>query len=112
MPAPPPDSAPTLGEVMRRLDATAAQLAALASQMQTDRDRADMRYVPRGEWVEGRRADQGLIKDVSKDVEELKAKEVSNTASRRQFMFGLALTAITSVAGFLTAMTVLLLGKG
>jgi hypothetical protein len=97
---------------MRRLDATSAQLASLAAQMQTDRDRADLRFVPRGEWVEARRADQGLVKDVAKDVDELKTKDVSNANSRRQFLFGLALTAVSSLAALVTALAVLFLGKG
>lgn len=102
-----------LSASIRDLNTTiSGQIDRLANQIQTDRDRADMRYVPRGEWVEGRRADQGLVNDVSKDIAELKANEVAAAASRRQFLFGLALTAITSVAGFLTALAVLLLGKG
>lgn len=109
---PPPDSAPTLGEVMRRLDQTATQLAELATQMRNDRDRADVRFVPRGEWKEGRETDRSRVTDVAKDVDELKAKDIANASSRRQFLFGLALTAITSLAGLVTALAVLFLGKG
>lgn len=103
---------PTLGEIMRRLDDIASRMDRTASQLQNDRDRADIRFVPRGEWKEGRETDRGKIADVEKDVEELKAGNAARAAERRQFMFGLALTAITSVAGLLTALTVLFLGKG
>lgn len=112
MPVPPPDSAPTFGEVLRNLEQIRRIVEETARAMREDRDRADLRFVPRGEWKEGRETDRSRVNDVAQDVEELKAKEVAAAASRRQFLFGLALTAITSVAGFLTALAVLLLGKG
>lgn len=98
-------SEPTPGEIMRRLDEIAMRLDRTASQLQQERDRADLRFVPRGEWVEGRRADQGLIKDVAKDVEDA-------TAYRRQITL-LAIGAMFSgFAGLAIAVVMLLLSGG
>jgi hypothetical protein len=113
---PPPDSQPTLGEVMRRLDDTSSQLARLADQMRTDRDRADMRFVPRGEWVEGRRADQGRIAETEKDVVEIKGKETAreqaDTTWRRQILLAFAVAAFSGIVSVAVAIAGLILGKG
>ena len=98
-------SEPTLGEVMRRLDEVASRVDRTASQLQTDRDRADMRYVPRGEWVEGRKADQGLIKDVAKDVDDM----VSN---RRQITLLALGAAFSGFAALAVAVVMLILSGG
>jgi hypothetical protein len=98
-------SEPTPGEIMRRLDEIANRLDRTASQLQTDRDRADLRYVPRGEWVEGRRADQGLIKDVVKDVEDI-------TGFRRQITVITIGAALSSFGALAVAIIMLILSGG
>jgi hypothetical protein len=105
-------SEPTPGEIMRRLDTNTTQLSELSRQFREDRDRADIRYVPRGEWVEGRRADQGLVKDVGKDVQELKDMNVANVAFRRQFTVALVATALSSFGALAVAIILLILSGG
>jgi hypothetical protein len=105
-------SEPSPGEIMRRLDEIATRIDRTASQLQTDRDRADLRYVPRGEWVEGRRADQGLTKDVAKDVAELRASKSADLTFRRQFTIALVGVALSSFASLAIALILLILSGG
>ena len=107
---------PTPGEVMRRLEDNTAQLNRIAAQMQTDRDRADLRYVPRGEWIEGRRADQGFIKDVAADVAEIKVNAEDDAKEKKSFrnqiIVGFLVVLATSFGSLIVALIVLLLSGG
>lgn len=110
-----PDSA-TPGELMRRLDENTAELKRIADQLRQDRDRYDLRYVPRAEWVESRRADQRSIDAVAKDVEELqRAEETRETEARgqrRQMTVGLIVCAAGTFGSLMVALVMLLLSGG
>lgn len=110
-----PDSA-TPGEIMRRLDETTSELRGIAAQIREDRDRYDMRYVARAEWVEGRRADQRSIDSIAKDVAELQAaeqaKEAEARGQRRQLTVGLIVCAAGTFGSLTVALVMLVLSGG
>lgn len=115
MPVPPPDSA-TPGELMRRLDDNTAELKRLSAQLREDRDRYDMRYVSRPEWVEARRSDQQQIEAVARDVAEIQTaeqvKEAEQRGSRRQMTVGLIVCAAGTFGSLVVAIVMLLLSGG
>lgn len=105
---------PTLGEVMRRLDANTQQLAEITRQMREDRDRADMRYVPRVEWVEARRGVDERFKNVEGDVVDLKNEKRDEKRGRTAFQRAVIVAVCTSaVTGLISLATIglQLLGK-
>ncbi len=114
MVTPPPDSAPTPGEIMRRLDDVVRRFEDVSKDVREFRNWAERLYVPRGEWVEGRRADQGYIKDVAKDVEELKsdratAAQDAKTKAASDLSFRRAITVAVIAAALSGVISVVVL---
>lgn len=108
-----PDSnPPTAAELWRRLDDVVRRFEDVAKDVREFRNWAERLYVPRGEWVEGRRADQGRAAAISEDVAELKAERAANQAFRRQVLLALAVAALSAVVSVSIAIAGLLLGRG
>lgn len=111
-----PDS-PTPGEIMRRLDDVVKRFEDISKDVREFRSWAERLYVPRGEWVEGRRADHLRTVEIAGDVGELKAKaeadalaaqatERATLAWRRQVLLAVAIAAFSgfvSVALFIAS---------
>lgn len=134
MPPPPPDSAPTLGEVLRRLDDistrfdrrvddVSAEFARAAQDIRDFRNWAERLFVPRGEWLEGRRADGRLVDEVKADVTELKGKEITAAAAaetraaadlsfRRTVMVTVIAAALSGVISVVVMIANILFGGG
>jgi hypothetical protein len=106
---PPPDSVPTPYSEIRDLR---GEIRDFRNEMKDFRNWAERLYVPRGEWVEGRRADQGYIKDVAKDVEELKAKDTALGAWKRTVLGGVLVAAFSAALTTAITFAVVILGKG
>jgi len=92
--------------------ALTAQLDRLANQIQQDRDRADIRFVPRGEWREGRETDRSRVIDIAADVADLKKQAEADRTFRRQVLLGVALAAFSAIISVGTAVMSLLAGRG
>lgn len=102
---------PTLGEVVRRLDAMSQRQDATSRRVEELLDRTDVRYVPRGEWVEGRRADQTRIREVENDIGELKSKSESDASFRRTTLVMFSVAAFSASLSALVALAFFVLGK-
>lgn len=81
---------PTLGEVMRRLDAVSRTLGDIAQQMREDRQHAAATYVRRDVFDEARRADQSAVREVAKDLDTMEVDRKKNADFRRQMGLALA----------------------
>ena len=101
---------PTPGELMRRLQDNTAYLDRIAAQLQADRDRADLRYVPRVEWVEARKGISERIGDVAGDVAELKTNSEDDRKFRRQTMVLMLLAVFSAVLSAAVTFTIFFLG--
>jgi hypothetical protein len=108
----PPASAPTPAEIGRRLDGISAQLSELAAQMRTDRDRGDVRYVPRVEWVEARKGITDRIGDVASDVADLKRTEDADKAFRRQILLAVSVAAFSALISVAVSVAGFVVGRG
>ena len=106
-----PDS-PTPGEIMRRLDEVVRRFEDVSKDVREFRSWAERIYVPRGEWVEGRRADQAVVSDVAKDVVELQKKDEANTGFRRQITVVAIGAALSSFGALAVAIVLLILSGG
>lgn len=93
-------SDPTPGEIMRRLDEVASRVELAGRKIDEFRNWAERLYVPRGEWVEGRRADQLRIGEVEKDVLSLQEKGKDDATFRRT---ALVMFAVAAFSGFISA---------
>lgn len=99
---------PTLGEVIRRLDAVSTQMNTLAKQMAEDRRdfastyvRYDL-YQTRHEFVNGKVDAVSAKVDALRDDFDAKDKTAADT--RRQLMFIVLATALPACAGFLLSL--------
>lgn len=91
------DGEPTLGEVIRRLDAVSLQLTTLAAQMAQDRRDAAQTYVSR-ELYNARH--EVIRRDVDELKQENEERNKTDAATRRQILFlvlGAVLTAVCSL---------------
>jgi hypothetical protein len=91
------DNTPSPGEVWRRLDDVVRRFEEVAKDVREFRSWAERLYVPRGEWVEGRRADQLRTSDIASDVTELKQKAQSDTTWRRQVLLAFSVAAFSAL---------------
>lgn len=96
---------PTLGEVMRRLDETATDLAAVAADMKAERERTEKVYVRHDVWTEARRADRAEIAQLKKSMDD-------DAKWRRQVLLGLGLTALSSLTALGIALLNAIAGRG
>jgi hypothetical protein len=97
---------------MRRLDDVSKRFEETVREVREFRSWAERLYVPRGEWVEGRRADQGFIKDVAKDVGELQDKAKTDASWRRTILAGVLVSTFSAVISAAITFAVVILGKG
>jgi hypothetical protein len=104
-------SEPTPGEIMRRLEDNTAWLNRISAQLREDRDRADLRYVPRVEWIEARGRIGERIEDVAGDVEDLQTESRSAAAFRRQSLLLFAIAAFSGVVAVAIAAIGLFFGS-
>lgn len=104
-------SEPTPGELLRRLEDNTAYLNRISTQVREDRDRADMRYVPRVEWVEARRGIGDRIDDVADDVADLKRRGDADAGFRRQVLLAFAVAAFSALVSVAVAIIVLVFGR-
>lgn len=107
-----PDSTPTPGEIMRRLDEVVKRFEDVSKDVREFRSWAERLYVPRGEWVEGRRADMARIGAVEQDVQEIRNDNTANVGYRRQFTIALVVVALSSLASLVIALLMLFLSGG
>ena len=91
---------PTLGEILRRLDAVAAQMTTLAAEMRQDRLDAAATYV-RKDVYESRH--KNLKDDVTNLETYNKEREKREADTRRQFMFLMLSIAVPAILGLLLA---------
>lgn len=102
---------PTLGEVMRSLEATAKRLDELARQMAEDRRHAAETYVRQDVYVAQRQADQAVTADLSGDIRALASEQRTTEAARKanvRWAVGIAL----SMAGLIVAVVAVLVQGG
>lgn len=105
------DSQPSPAEIMRRLDDVVKRFEDVSKDVREFRNWAERLYVPRGEWVEGRRADQGYIKDVAKDIAELQADRKNDQTWRRQILLAFAIAAFSAVVSVALFIATFLVGR-
>lgn len=107
-----PNDEPSPAEIMRRLDDVVKRFEDVSKDVREFRNWAERLYVPRGEWVEGRRADQAATKEIAEDVSELKASKQADLAYRRQFTIALIGVALSSFGALAVAIILLVLSGG
>ena len=101
----PPNDEPTLGEVIRRLEAISGQLTEVVREIKEDRAQAAATFVRQDVYQAQRIADQAVTADVAGDIRTLrteldrevtaiKAERSSDTAFRRQVLLGFAIGGI------------------
>lgn len=94
---------PTMGEVIRRLDAIAGQLTDVVRELKDDRRLNAQTFVRQDVYTAQRRADHAVVADVAGDVIAVRKelgrhvdgqaeKQRADAAFRRQVFLGLALT--------------------
>ena len=105
------DSQPSPAEIMRRLDDVVKRFEDVSKDVREFRNWAERLYVPRGEWVEGRRADQGYIKDVAGDVADLKKKAEADATWRRQILLAFAVAAFSAIVSVALFVATFVLGR-
>jgi hypothetical protein len=103
---------PSLGEVMRRLDEITKRFEDTVRDVREFRSWAERLYVPRGEWIEGRRADQEVVRGVSREVEDLTTRAERDGTFRRQVLLALSVAAFSAIVSVSIAVAGLILGKG
>lgn len=100
-----PNSEPTMGEVIRRLEAISKQLTEVVREIKEDRTQNAATFVRQDVYQAQRIADQAVTADVAGDIRTVKAdldREVtaikaersSDTAFRRQVLLGFAVGGI------------------
>lgn len=117
---------PTMGEVMRRLDEVARQLAGLAEQMQRDRVAAtaqaledrkhaeetflrhDVYVANRSTDQANRAADQGMVANLFQDIKGIEKDRETDVAWRRQIILAVTLLTITTLVTVAIAVSNLL----
>lgn len=104
----PPNSEPTLGEVLRRLDEVAKQMADMASQMREDRLQTAATYVRQDVYIAQRQADQAVVADLNGEVRSVKDERKADQASRRQIWLSLGIAALSTVTAIALAIVNLL----
>lgn len=105
-----PDS-PTPGEIMRRLDDVVRRFEDVSKDVREFRSWAERLYVPRGEWVEGRRADQLRTTEIAGDVGDLKKQRETDATWRRQMLLAFAVAAFSAVVSVALFIATFVLGK-
>lgn len=92
-----PDQPPTIGEVIRRLDALARSIEELGKEIREDRKEAAATYVRRDLYVAERLADQTVTADLAREIGAIREDRKSDAGFRRQVLLGLSLAAIGSM---------------
>lgn len=106
-----PENDPTPGEVWRRLDDVVRRFEDVSKDVREFRSWAERLYVPRGEWVEGRRADSLRTTEIAGDVGELKKKAETDATWRRQMLLAFAVAAFSAVVSVALFVATFVLGK-
>ena len=99
---------PTMGEVIRRLDAIAAQLTEVVKEIKDDRAQNAATFVRQDVYHANRKADQAVVANLNQDIGGLQADRKADAAWRRQSNLTLAVLAISSLVSIALALTGLL----
>lgn len=91
---------PTLGEVLRRLEQVASELAKVTEQLRTDRVEAAATYVRKDVYIA---ETTSVTVRVGKLEDDNEAKEKDAAAFRRQLLFMILGIAIPAIGGLLLA---------
>lgn len=75
---------PTLGEVMRRLDGLVSTVSDLVHQLREDRRHNANTYVRRDWQEEARNADHAMIRELAKDLVDLRQQRETDAERQRQ----------------------------
>lgn len=116
---PPPIDEPTIGEVLRRIDALTAQVADLVREIKDDRAEAAATYVRRDVYMAERQAQNAVVSDLQSDIATVKTdlgREIkgvkddrrTDNDKRRQMWLaigGLAITSLIGIAGLVVNLT-------
>lgn len=94
---------PSPGEIMQRLDAVAAQLAALARQLSEDRNKAEATYIRRDVYMAERQFDQAVVADLAGDIRVVREDRKVDIGWRRQASLTIAVLAISSLVSIALA---------
>lgn len=82
----PAEDQPTLGEVVRRLDEVAKQLAGIVDRLE-QRDRyIEEHFVRNAVWLEARKADQMMVANLHQDIGALNKDRENDSNFRRQII--------------------------
>lgn len=93
----PPQSEPTLGEVLRRLDDLSRQMLDLVREIKEDRSENAKTFVRQDVYIAQRLADQAVTADLAGDLQSLKDDRKKDLDGQRQRNLTLGLFAITTL---------------
>ena len=103
-----PQDEPTLGEVLRRIDALVDQVTTLASEMKDDRRESAKTFVRQDVYIAQRLADQAVVSDLHGDLATVKAERQKDLEWRRQINLTLAAITITALVSIAIAIATIL----
>ena len=92
---------PTLGEVIRRLDAITAQLTEVVREIKDEREKNAATFVRQDVYVAQRQADAAVVADLHSEIRGVKEDRKRDVDWKRQqnlALAGLAITTLVSIA--------------
>lgn len=102
------DAEPAMGEVMRRLDATARQMVEISADLRSSHIQNAATYVSREFFTEARGGDQRRVADLGDDIATLAKARAGDATFRRQALLAMAVMGLTVVANIFIAVANLL----
>lgn len=102
---------PTLGEVLRRLEQIAMQLANIANEMKHDRADNAKTYLRQDLYLAQRQADAAVVADLNGDIQGLKGDRVKDQQQRRQMNMWLAGLSVTVLLGIASIVVSIILNR-
>jgi hypothetical protein len=112
----PSNDEPTMGEILRRLDQTAAQLANIVERLERRDTYIEENFVRQRVWVEARKGDQAMVANLNQDIAVEKSERLADVKTlrderksdanwRRQQNLSVAILAITTLVSIALTIT-------
>lgn len=91
------ESDPTPGEVWRKIEDVARQLAGIVERLERRDNYIEENFVRQRVWIEARKADQGMVTNLHEDIGAIRRQQDADRAWRRQAGLAIALALVSSL---------------
>jgi hypothetical protein len=98
-----PNSEPTLGEVLRRLEEVSRQLLDVTHELKEDRKATAATYVRQDVYIAQRQADAAIVADLAGDMQSMRDERKTDVGFRRQVWLTLGALAISMLVTIVIA---------